>query len=93
MITGCKPGRVDGFCRCRRIDCSHTIFHCLPSLQVWVVTVSLHSPRWMVVNHGFPIKEINNDGPVQFFLYGVTIVVVAVPEGLPLAVTISLAYR
>ena len=47
----------------------------------------------MVVNHGFPIKEINNDGPVQFFLYGVTIVVVAVPEGLPLAVTISLAYR
>ena len=46
----------------------------------------------MVVNHGFPISQINNNGPVQFFLYGVTIVVVAVPEGLPLAVTISLAY-
>ncbi len=29
---------------------------------------------------------------MQFFLYAVTIVVVAVPEGLPLAVTISLAY-
>lgn len=28
----------------------------------------------------------------QFFLYCVTLVVVAVPEGLPLAVTISLAY-
>jgi magnesium-transporting ATPase (P-type) len=28
----------------------------------------------------------------QFFLYCVTIVVVAVPEGLPLAVTLSLAY-
>ena len=41
---------------------------------------------------GFPLKEINNYGPVQFFLYAVTIVVVAVPEGLPLAVTISLAY-
>ena len=30
--------------------------------------------------------------PHQFFLYCVTLVVVAVPEGLPLAVTISLAY-
>ena len=29
---------------------------------------------------------------VQFFIIAVTIVVVAVPEGLPLAVTISLAY-
>jgi P-type Ca2+ transporter type 2C len=29
---------------------------------------------------------------LEFFLYAVTIVVVAVPEGLPLAVTISLAY-
>ncbi|MEW5301157.1 MAG: hypothetical protein WDW36_004035 [Sanguina aurantia] len=48
--------------------------------------------QWMVKNKGFPIKEINNNGPVQFFLYGVTIIVVAVPEGLPLAVTISLAY-
>jgi hypothetical protein len=32
------------------------------------------------------------DGPLAFFIFGVTIVVVAVPEGLPLAVTISLAY-
>ncbi|NWI69038.1 AT2B3 ATPase, partial [Todus mexicanus] len=29
---------------------------------------------------------------VQFFIIGVTVLVVAVPEGLPLAVTISLAY-
>ena len=29
---------------------------------------------------------------VNFFIIAVTIVVVAVPEGLPLAVTISLAY-
>ncbi|KXZ55354.1 hypothetical protein GPECTOR_3g484 [Gonium pectorale] len=48
--------------------------------------------KWMIENRGFPIKKINDDGPVQFFLYCVTIVVVAVPEGLPLAVTISLAY-
>lgn len=29
---------------------------------------------------------------LQFFIVGVTVVVVAVPEGLPLAVTICLAY-
>ena len=34
-----------------------------------------------------------SEGPLAFFIFGVTIVVVAVPEGLPLAVTISLAYR
>lgn len=48
--------------------------------------------KWCVVNKGFPWNKINDHGPVQFFLYAVTIVVVAVPEGLPLAVTISLAY-
>lgn len=48
--------------------------------------------KWCVENHGFPIKKVNDNGPVQFFLYAVTIIVVAVPEGLPLAVTISLAY-
>ncbi len=48
--------------------------------------------RWCVENQGFPVKKINSNGPVQFFLYSVTIIVVAVPEGLPLAVTISLAY-
>ena len=47
--------------------------------------------RWCVHNHGFPLKHIA-DGPLAFFIFGVTIVVVAVPEGLPLAVTISLAY-
>lgn len=29
---------------------------------------------------------------VRFFIIGVTVLVVAVPEGLPLAVTLSLAY-
>ncbi|GLC46005.1 ATF/CREB activator [Pleodorina starrii] len=48
--------------------------------------------KWCVVNRGFPIKKINDHGPIQFFLYAITIIVVAVPEGLPLAVTISLAY-
>ena len=48
--------------------------------------------RWIVENGGFPWKEFNNNGPLQFFLYAITIIVVAIPEGLPLAVTISLAY-
>ncbi|PNH10333.1 Calcium-transporting ATPase PAT1 [Tetrabaena socialis] len=48
--------------------------------------------KWCVENNGFPIKKINDKGPIQFFLYAITIIVVAVPEGLPLAVTISLAY-
>lgn len=36
--------------------------------------------------------HLNQGGLVEFFTYAVTIVVVAVPEGLPLAVTIALAY-
>jgi len=47
--------------------------------------------RWIVENHGFPWNEFAT-GPLQFFIFAVTIIVVAVPEGLPLAVTISLAY-
>jgi E1-E2 ATPase len=47
--------------------------------------------RWMIQNHGFPISKFS-EGPLQFFIFSVTILVVAVPEGLPLAVTISLAF-
>jgi hypothetical protein len=45
----------------------------------------------LVANKGVPADQANQI--LQFFIFGVTIVVVAVPEGLPLAVTISLAYR
>ena len=45
----------------------------------------------MVQNRGFPLSEFAS-GPLNYFIFAVTIVVVAVPEGLPLAVTISLAY-
>ena len=48
--------------------------------------------RWLAVNKGFPVDQIVQ-GPLTYFIFGVTIVVGAVPEGLPLAVTISLAYR
>ena len=47
--------------------------------------------RWLVQNKGFNKDEPNKI--LDFFIFGVTIIVVAVPEGLPLAVTISLAYR
>jgi len=47
--------------------------------------------RWLIENSGFPWSEFAS-GPLNFFIFSVTIVVVAVPEGLPLAVTISLAY-
>ena len=49
------------------------------------------SCRWMIQNKGFPLDLIVS-GPLKFFIFAVTVVVVAVPEGLPLAVTISLAY-
>ncbi|KAK9840937.1 hypothetical protein WJX81_001285 [Elliptochloris bilobata] len=47
---------------------------------------------WCVQNRGFPVAQIAS-GPLAFFIFAVTIVVVAVPEGLPLAVTISLAMK
>eukprot|EP00878_Enallax_costatus_P021867 GHUV01023175.1.p1 GENE.GHUV01023175.1~~GHUV01023175.1.p1 ORF type:complete len:252 (+),score=57.28 GHUV01023175.1:650-1405(+) len=48
--------------------------------------------KWCVVNRGFPLDKACHNGPVQFFLNSVTIIVVAIPEGLPLAVTLALAY-
>jgi P-type Ca2+ transporter type 2C len=45
-----------------------------------------------VVNRGFPLDKVNQNGPLQFLLYAITITVVSIPEGLPLAVTLTLAY-
>jgi hypothetical protein len=28
--------------------------------------------KWCVINRGFPISKINQNGPVQFFLYAVS---------------------
>ena len=60
-------------------------------LAVAVVCFIVLMIRWMVENHGFPLSKFA-EGPLEYFIFAVTIVVVAVPEGLPLAVTISLAY-
>lgn len=48
--------------------------------------------RWLIVNKGGNVKKINDNGPLQFLLYAITITVVSIPEGLPLAVTLTLAY-
>lgn len=50
----------------------------------WIIDVA-HLP-WVIIS----TKIV--DGPIKYFLTAITIIVVAIPEGLPLAVTISLAY-
>ncbi|KAL8186939.1 UNVERIFIED_CONTAM: ATPase, Ca transporting, plasma membrane [Gekko kuhli] len=68
-------------------------------LAMSVITVSVLTGSFIIKN--FVIEKriwtvectpIYIQYMVQFFIIGVTILVVAVPEGLPLAVTISLAY-
>lgn len=61
------------------------------ALRVSMNECALVGCRWLVENKGFNKDEPNK--VLDFFIFGVTIIVVAVPEGLPLAVTISLAYR
>ncbi len=42
-------------------------------------------------NGGFDLKK-NIENIVNYLIIAVTIIVVAIPEGLPLAVTLTLAY-
>ncbi|KAG2453779.1 hypothetical protein HYH02_001989 [Chlamydomonas schloesseri] len=48
--------------------------------------------KWLIETGGGDVDKINNNGPLQFLLYAITITVVSIPEGLPLAVTLTLAY-
>eukprot|EP00052_Salpingoeca_macrocollata_P027037 m.254621 g.254621 ORF g.254621 m.254621 type:complete len:1271 (-) comp22682_c3_seq6:83-3895(-) len=62
---------------------------------VAVVTVLVLILRYVIEEFAVDGKSWSGDVPtdlLQFFIVGVTVLVVAVPEGLPLAVTISLAY-
>lgn len=72
---------------------------CVPGLFMSALTVLILITRFLIDT--FWIQGViwtNECGPiyvqflVKFFIIGVTVLVVAVPEGLPLAVTISLAY-
>lgn len=62
-----------------------------------VLTVIVLVIRWAVEEFAGPDGKSWDTGVhlknlVDFFIIGVTVLVVAVPEGLPLAVTLSLAY-
>jgi len=62
---------------------------------VAVVTVIILMVRFTIENFvvlGRPWSIDYIQQYVRFFIIGVTVLVVAVPEGLPLAVTLSLAY-
>lgn len=50
--------------------CIHGLHHLTPAAAALVcVTLQI---KWCVINKGFPINKINQNGPVQFFLYAVS---------------------
>lgn len=60
-----------------------------------VLTVIILTVRFCVLTFGYQQKKWDVffiQYFVKFLIIGVTVLVVAVPEGLPLAVTLSLAY-
>lgn len=71
---------------------THTLTHWIPHKEAPVYSVDIKccvvpGRMWMPECTPIYIQYF-----VKFFIIGVTVLVVAVPEGLPLAVTISLAY-
>jgi magnesium-transporting ATPase (P-type) len=59
-------------------------------LTFLAMTVNLTVSTMMAGNELFSIDNLSN--LVNYLIIGITVIVVAVPEGLPLAVTISLAF-
>lgn len=57
-----------------------------------VIILIIHFCFEKFVLHDEEWKNTYAEEFVRFFIIGVTVLVVAVPEGLPLAVTLSLAY-
>lgn len=62
-----------------------------------IITVITLIIRWAIEEFGPPANNSWDNGKhwkdlVNFLIIGVTVLVVAVPEGLPLAVTLALAY-
>lgn len=68
----------------------------LAGTAIALLTVVVLLIRWSVEEFGYQGKSWDHTRHwkriVDFFIIGVTVLVVAVPEGLPLAVTLALAY-
>ena len=59
-------------------------------LTVFILVIQFCITTFVI--QGKPWKNIYAEDLVRHLIIGVTVLVVAVPEGLPLAVTLSLAY-
>ncbi|XP_045126514.1 plasma membrane calcium-transporting ATPase 4-like [Portunus trituberculatus] len=59
-------------------------------LTIVILVVSFSVKTYLLAKEPFNVLHVNSF--LHFFIIGVTVLVVAVPEGLPLAVTISLAF-
>lgn len=55
-----------------------------------ILVVQFSIKNYFIRNKSFSLSDFRHF--VNFLIIGVTVLVVAVPEGLPLAVTLSLAY-
>ena len=80
-------------------NCDFIILLLLPGLIMSAVTVIILILYFVIDTFGVQGRTWESECTpiyiqyfVKFFIVGVTVLVVAVPEGLPLAVTISLAY-
>jgi P-type E1-E2 ATPase len=57
---------------------------------VLILLIRFSISNYLVNNKAFSLADLNYF--IKYLIIGVTVLVVAVPEGLPLAVTLSLAY-
>ena len=66
------------------------------TLTIWIgvagVVLALLTTIVLLVQYGLKTEKVKAKDIINRLMIGVTILVVAIPEGLPLAVTISLAY-
>ena len=66
------------------------------TLTIWIgvagVVLALLTTIVLLVQYGLETEKVKAKDIINRLMIGVTILVVAIPEGLPLAVTISLAY-
>lgn len=76
--------------KCHHVSCSLSIGTAIAVLTVLILIIKFCIKKFAVQDKPWEWGYINYF--VNHFIIGVTVLVVAVPEGLPLAVTLSLAY-